>query len=142
MREFPKDFNLTKAAIRAGYSAKTAHVQGAQVLRRLRVRAALETRLAQLADRADVSAERVVGLEEKPAHPRSSLAMTGLYFADGRAPEIAARLLPSTRGELEIVDLFRAYLAEGSLRLRILGRGIAWLDTGTLDATVRRMFFG
>jgi phage terminase small subunit len=60
VREFPKGFNVTKAAIRAGYSAKTAHVQGSQVLGRLRVRAALEARLAQLTDRADVSAERVI----------------------------------------------------------------------------------
>ena len=60
VREFAKDFNVTKAAIRAGYSARTAHVQGSQVLRRLRVRTALEVRLAELADRADASAERVI----------------------------------------------------------------------------------
>ena len=74
---------------------------------------------------------RVVGLEEKPANPRSHYAVTGLYFYDGRAPELAAGLKPSPRGELEITDLNKAYLAEGSLHLEQLGRGYAWLDTGT-----------
>ena len=74
---------------------------------------------------------RVVGLEEKPAQPRSNYAVTGLYFYDGRAPEFAAALEPSARGELEITDLNKVYLQEGSLRLEQLGRGYAWLDTGT-----------
>ena len=76
-------------------------------------------------------AGRVVGLEEKPAHPRSHYAVTGLYFYDGRAPEFAAALRPSPRGELEITDLNKVYLEEGSLHLEQLGRGYAWLDTGT-----------
>ncbi len=76
-------------------------------------------------------AGRVVGLEEKPAHPRSHYAVTGLYFYDGRAPELAAALRPSPRGELEITDLNKVYLEEGSLHLEQLGRGYAWLDTGT-----------
>ncbi|HZX80674.1 MAG TPA: glucose-1-phosphate thymidylyltransferase RfbA [Lysobacter sp.] len=74
---------------------------------------------------------RVVGLEEKPAQPRSNYAVTGLYFYDGRASEFASRLAPSPRGELEITDLNRLYLDEGSLHLQRLGRGYAWLDTGT-----------
>jgi glucose-1-phosphate thymidylyltransferase len=74
---------------------------------------------------------RVVGLEEKPANPKSNYAVTGLYFYDGRAPEFAARLEPSARSELEITDLNRCYLDEGSLHLEQLGRGYAWLDTGT-----------
>ena len=74
---------------------------------------------------------RVIGLEEKPATPRSNYAVTGLYFYDGRAPEFAAQLQPSPRGELEITDLNRRYLDEGSLHLQQLGRGYAWLDTGT-----------
>ena len=73
----------------------------------------------------------VVGLEEKPAKPKSSYAVTGLYFYDGRAPGFAASLAPSARGELEITDLNRCYLEEGSLHLERLGRGYAWLDTGT-----------
>lgn len=74
---------------------------------------------------------RVVGLEEKPAVPRSNYAVTGLYFYDGRASDFAAELKPSDRGELEITDLNRRYLDEGSLHLEQLGRGYAWLDTGT-----------
>ena len=74
---------------------------------------------------------RVVGLEEKPAKPRSNYAVTGLYFYDGRASEFASKLSPSPRGELEITDLNRLYLDEGSLHLQRLGRGYAWLDTGT-----------
>lgn len=74
---------------------------------------------------------KVVGLEEKPANPRSNYAVTGLYFYDGRAPEFAAALKPSPRGEYEITDLNKCYLAEESLHLERLGRGYAWLDTGT-----------
>ncbi|MGE7138654.1 glucose-1-phosphate thymidylyltransferase RfbA [Luteibacter sp. NPDC031894] len=74
---------------------------------------------------------RVVGLEEKPAKPKSNYAVTGLYFYDGRACDFAASLKPSPRGELEITDLNRCYLEDGSLMLEQLGRGFAWLDTGT-----------
>lgn len=77
------------------------------------------------------AAGRVIGLEEKPENPRSHYAVTGLYFYDGRAPEFAAGLSPSPRGELEITDLNKRYLQEGSLHLEQLGRGYAWLDTGT-----------
>lgn len=74
---------------------------------------------------------RVIGLEEKPEKPRSNYAVTGLYFYDGRAPEFAASLKPSPRGELEITDLNKLYLEEDALHLEQLGRGYAWLDTGT-----------
>ncbi|HEU4813139.1 MAG TPA: glucose-1-phosphate thymidylyltransferase RfbA [Xanthomonadaceae bacterium] len=74
---------------------------------------------------------RVVGLEEKPVKPKSNYAVTGLYFYDERAPRFAASLKPSDRGELEITDLNRCYLEEQSLHLEQLGRGYAWLDTGT-----------
>lgn len=77
------------------------------------------------------AAGSVVGIEEKPANPRSSYAITGLYFYDGRASDYAASLRPSARGELEITDLNRCYLDAGELRLETLGRGHAWLDTGT-----------
>ncbi len=74
---------------------------------------------------------RVVGIEEKPAKPRSNYAVTGLYFYDGLASDYAADLKPSPRGELEITDLNRRYLEAGTLHLEPLGRGHAWLDTGT-----------
>jgi glucose-1-phosphate thymidylyltransferase len=77
---------------------------------------------------------RVIGLEEKPRHPKSSYAVTGLYFYDGRVCDYAAHLKPSSRGELEITDLNRCYLEDGSLMLEPLGRGYAWLDTGTHES--------
>jgi glucose-1-phosphate thymidylyltransferase len=80
------------------------------------------------------AAGRVVGLEEKPARPKSSYAVTGLYFYDARVCDYAASLKPSPRGELEITDLNRCYLEDGSLHLEQLGRGFAWLDTGTHES--------
>ena len=77
---------------------------------------------------------RALTLEEKPKAPRSNWAVTGLYVYDGRAPSIARSLKPSPRGELEITDLNRVYLEEGTLRVTKLGRGYAWLDTGTHDS--------
>jgi len=84
---------------------------------------------------------RVVGLEEKPEAPKSSYAVTGLYFYDSRAPEFAATLEPSARGELEITDLNKRYLAAGDLHLEKLGRGIAWLDTGTHESLMQASAF-
>ena len=105
----------------ARFAAKTAatvfayHVRDPRTLWRRRIR----------------RSGRAVSIEEKPAQPKSNWAVTGLYFYDGRAAEFAARLRPSARGELEITDLNRIYMDLGELNVVRLGRGFAWLDTGT-----------
>ena len=87
------------------------------------------------------AAGRVLSLEEKPARPRSHYAVPGLYFYDREAVRLARGLAPSARGELEITDLNRAYLTAGTLRVAIMGRGTAWLDTGSPDALLQASNF-
>ncbi|MGI9247254.1 MAG: glucose-1-phosphate thymidylyltransferase RfbA [Steroidobacteraceae bacterium] len=84
---------------------------------------------------------RVIGIEEKPSRPPSDWAITGIYFYDSRAPALAASLEPSARGELEITDLNRRYLETGELYVEKLGRGYAWLDTGTHESMMQASLF-
>ena len=87
------------------------------------------------------AAGRVVSLEEKPKVPKSRYAVTGLYFYDGRVADMAGKLKPSARGELEITDLNRVYLERGELEVVPMGRGMAWLDTGTHEALMEASSF-
>jgi len=84
---------------------------------------------------------RAINIEEKPAQPRSNLAVPGIYFYDHRVCDFAAQIRPSPRGELEITDLNRLYLSEGTLKVIVLGRGLAWLDAGTHESLLQASHF-
>ena len=84
---------------------------------------------------------RVISVEEKPEHPKSNYSITGLYFYDNRVTDFAKRVRPSQRGELEITDLNKLYLDENHLKVQVLGRGFAWMDTGTMDSLMEAASF-
>lgn len=85
--------------------------------------------------------KNVISVEEKPQQPKSNFCITGLYFYDNRVAKLAEQVKPSPRGELEITDLNRLYLEQGDLKVQILGRGFAWLDTGTMDSLMEAATF-
>jgi len=86
-------------------------------------------------------AGHAIGIEEKPSRPRSQFAIPGMYFFDGEVVEIAAKITPSARGELEITDIHRDYLTRGRLSVELLGRGVAWLDAGTPESLMQAANF-
>ncbi len=85
--------------------------------------------------------KKVISVEEKPSEPKSNYCITGLYFYDNRVVQMAKKVRPSARGELEITDLNRLYLEDGSLEVQLLGRGFAWIDTGTIDSLMDAAVF-
>jgi glucose-1-phosphate thymidylyltransferase len=107
----------------------------------LRVAAARDTGATVFGYAVRDAAGRAISIEEKPAKPRSTCAVTGLYFYDNRVLDVAAALRPSARGELEITDVNRDYLGRGELMVERLGRGVAWLDTGTHESLLQASQF-